>query len=287
VTAIRTPDTPPEDAAVTDRRDYATALPRGTIVLRHQLLKHLHVLLQPRTYLEIGVRKGASLALSRARTVAVDPFYNIESEILCDLHLVRTTSDEFFARRHPLAHFDEPIVDLAFIDGMHLSEYALRDVINVERFCHAGSVIVIDDMLPRTIEEAGRTRRGASEHGAWAGDVYKMVAAFRELRPDLICLEVDTRPTGTVVLMTPDPQATALRDAYDRLVGEFVVPDPQVVPIETLDRMRAVSPSAVVTAPIWETVRSLRTAPDERARSEIRSLVARAGLLGSESVPVG
>jgi predicted O-methyltransferase YrrM len=130
-------------------------------VFRHELLKHLHQLVQPRNYLEIGVRKGASLALSRARTVAVDPFYEIEREILCDLHLVRTTSDEFFARRHPLAHFDEPVVDLAFIDGMHLSEYALRDVINVERYCHAGSVIVIDDMLPRGIEEAGRTRQGA------------------------------------------------------------------------------------------------------------------------------
>jgi hypothetical protein len=256
-------------------------------VFRHELLKHLHQLVQPRNYLEIGVRKGASLALSRARTVAVDPFYEIEREILCDLHLVRTTSDEFFARRHPLAHFDEPVVDLAFIDGMHLSEYALRDVINVERYCHAGSVIVIDDMLPRGIEEAGRTRQGAAAHGHWAGDVYKMVEAFRELRPDLICLEVDTRPTGTAVLMTPDPTSTALVDAYDRLVGEFVVPDPQVVPVETLERSRAVKPGAVVDAPFWEALRNLRTAPDARARSEIRRLVSDAGLLQPQGAAVG
>jgi hypothetical protein len=256
-------------------------------VFRHELLKHLHQLLQPRTYLEIGVRKGASLALSRARTVAVDPFYEIEREILCDLHLVRTTSDEFFARRHPLAHFDEPVVDLAFIDGMHLSEYALRDVINVERYCHAGSVIVIDDMLPRGVEEAGRTRQGAAAHGHWAGDVYKMVASLRELRPDLICLEVDTRPTGTAVLMTPDPTSTALADAYDRLVAEFVVPDPQDVPTETLERTRAVKPWALVRAPIWDPVRSLRTAPDARARAEIRRLVDQAGLLESTVARVG
>jgi hypothetical protein len=256
-------------------------------VFRHELLKHLHRLVQPRNYLEIGVRKGASLALSRATTIAVDPFYAIEREILCDLHLVRTTSDEFFARRHPLAHFDEPTVDLAFIDGMHLSEYALRDVINVERYCHAASVIVIDDMLPRGIEEAGRTRRGEAAHGHWAGDVYKMVAAFRELRPDLICLEVDTRPTGTAVLMTPDPTATALVDAYDRLVGEFVVPDPQVVPVETLERSRAVDPSALVGAdPVWEAVRGLRTAADARARGEIRQALHGAGLLAREVEPV-
>ena len=42
-------------------------------MFRHELLKHLHALVQPRNYLEIGVRKGASLALSRARTIAIDP----------------------------------------------------------------------------------------------------------------------------------------------------------------------------------------------------------------------
>jgi hypothetical protein len=248
-------------------------------LLRHQLLKNLHQLLQPRNYLEIGVRKGKSLALSRARTIAVDPFFEIDREVHCDLHLVRTTSDEFFARRFPLAHFDEPVIDLAFIDGMHLAEYALRDVINVERYCHAGSVIVIDDMLPRSVEEAGRTRRGAAVKGAWAGDVYKMVAAFRSLRPELVCLEVDTQPTGTVVLLNPDATATALADAYDELVAEFVVPDPQVVPPETLTRTRAVSPTAVVDAPIWDGLRDVRGLPEGKARPEVQRLLRGSGLL--------
>ncbi|MGA8210156.1 MAG: class I SAM-dependent methyltransferase [Nocardioidaceae bacterium] len=255
-------------------------------MLRHVLLKNLHRLVQPRTYLEIGVRRGKSLTLSRARTIAVDPFYAVDFEVMCDLHLVRTTSDEFFARRHPLAHFDEPVIDLAFIDGMHLAEYALRDVINVERYCHAASVIVIDDMLPRSVEEAGRTRRGAADGGAWAGDVYKMIDAFRTLRPDLICLEVATRPTGTVVLMTPDAGAGGLVEGYDRLVSEFVVPDPQVVPLEILERTRTVSPAAVVDAPVWERLRALRGGPDEQVRAELRSLVEGAGLLGQRT-PVG
>jgi hypothetical protein len=254
-------------------------------VLRHELLKNLHRLLQPRTYLEIGVRKGKSLTLSRTRTIAIDPFFEIDREVLCDLHLVRTTSDEFFARRHPLAHFDEPTIDLAFIDGMHLAEYAFRDVINVERYCQPGSVIVIDDMLPRSVEEAGRTRRGAAANGAWAGDVYKMIDAFRTLRPELVCLEVSTRPTGTVVLMNPDPSATGLVDAYDRLVAEWVVPDPQVVPTEILDRTRTVTPAAVVNAPIWEQVRALRGRPHDQAGAAVRLLVQDAGLL-RQSVPV-
>jgi Methyltransferase domain len=248
-------------------------------LLRHQLLKNLHQLLQPRTYLEIGVRKGKSLALSRARTIAVDPFFEIDREVHCDLHLVRATSDEFFARRFPLAHFDGPLIDLAFIDGMHLAEYALRDVINVERYCHPGTVIVIDDMLPRTVEEAGRTRRGAAMRGAWAGDVYKMIDAFRTSRPELVCLEVDTQPTGTVVLLNPDAGAKGLVEAYDRLVGEFVVPDPQQVPAEILDRSRAVSPTAVVESSIWDGLRDLRGLPEEKARPEVQRLLQGSGLL--------
>ena len=254
-------------------------------MLRHELLKNLHRLLQPRNYLEIGVRRGKSLMLSRARTIAIDPFFEIDREVRCDLHLVRTTSDEFFARRHPLAHFDEPVIDLAFIDGMHLAEYAFRDVLNVERYCLPASVIVIDDMLPRSVEEAGRTRRGAAANGAWAGDVYKMVDAFRTLRPDLICLEVGTRPTGTVVLMNPDPTATALVDAYDQLVAQWVVPDPQVVPAEILDRARTITPAALVNAPIWERFRSLRGRSGGAAGAEVRQLVQDAGLL-RQSQPV-
>lgn len=241
---------------------------------RHELLKSLHELLEPRSYLEIGVSTGKSLTLSRTRTIAVDPFFKVAEEVLCDLHLVRATSDEFFARRRPLAHFDRPVVDLAFIDGMHLAEYALRDVINIERFTHAASVVVIDDMLPRNVNEAGRGRDAGAPHGAWAGDVYKMIGAFRELRPDIVCLEVDTKPTGTVVLLLPDPSSTALSDAYDRLVAQYVVPDPQKVPDAILGRTRAIRPETLLEAPIWQELRRLRELSDARARPAVRSLLS-------------
>jgi hypothetical protein len=245
---------------------------------RHELLKSLHELLEPRTYFEIGVSTGSSLTLSRTRTIAVDPFYKVVEEVLCDVHLVRTTSDEFFARKRPLAHFDRPVIDFAFIDGMHLAEYALRDVINVERFTHAASVIVIDDMLPRHVDEAGRGREAGARRGAWAGDVYKMIDAFRELRPDLVCLEVDTKPTGTVVLLLPDPSSRALPEAYDRLVAEYVVPDPQKVPDAILGRTRALDPETLLESPVWGQLRRLREQPDAQARPAVRSLLNDAGL---------
>lgn len=246
---------------------------------RHDLLRELHSLLTPRTYFEIGVREGRSLALSRCKSVAVDPFFQLDCELQCDVHLVRTSSDEFFARKHPLAHLDEPVVDLAFIDGMHLSEYALRDVVNTERYTHPGSVIVIDDMLPRTVDEAGRTRRGTAERGAWAGDVYKLVPALRRHRPDLVVLEVDTFPTGTAVILVPDSRSRVMHQAYDSLVEEFVVPDPQQVPEATMQRSAAVDPEVLLASGIWSDLVSLRRVEHDAALARGRSVVEAAGLL--------
>ncbi len=241
---------------------------------KHELLTELHRRLRPRSYFEIGVRTGKSMELSRVPSIGVDPFYEITRELHCDLHLVRTTSDEFFARAHPFAHFEEGVFDLAFIDGMHLAEFALRDLINTERHSHPGSVIVIDDVLPRNVREASR------EHvsGAWAGDVFKMIDVLRARRPDLVLLEVDTAPTGTLVVLLPDAQDRALAQAYDEVVGDFVVPDPQVVPDWSLTRSRSVAPSVLLDAPIWGALRQARGQRRDRARDELRPALERAGL---------
>jgi hypothetical protein len=245
---------------------------------RHDLLARLHELLEPRTYFEIGVNRGASLSLSRTRSIGVDPVFMVDQEIRCDVHLVRQTSDEFFERADAFDHFDVPVVDLAFIDGMHLGEYALRDFINTERRTHPTSVVVIDDMLPRSPEEAGRRRTTK----AWTGDVYKVAETLRELRPDLVVLEVDTSPTGTVVVLNPDAGSDVLATAYDDLVEAYVTPDPQPVPEEILKRSRALDPSALLAAPIWSELRRLREGEAPPARSEVAALLAGAGL----TVPV-
>jgi hypothetical protein len=244
-------------------------------VRRHDLLAGLHERLRPRTYLEIGVSTGLSLGLSRVPSIGVDPFYSVTTEIRCDVHLVRTTSDEFFARRHPLAHFPEPVIDLAFIDGMHLAEYALRDLINVEGYTSPASVIVLDDMLPRNREEAARVREYT---GAWAGDVYKLIDTVRSLRPDVVCLEIDTSPTGTVMILCPDAGSTALAAAYDDTVEAYVVPDPQSVPAEILSRKRAVDPVALLDSPVWDELRTARGLDAAAARVRVRAACRSAGL---------
>lgn len=241
---------------------------------RHDLLAELHRLLAPRTYFEIGVNNGGSMTLSRTRSIGVDPYYALQREIRCDVHLVRTSSDEFFAREHPLAHFDEPVIDLAFIDGMHLAEYAFRDFVNTERFCHPGTVLVIDDMLPRDAPEARRDRSVPSGSHLWAGDVYKVALTLRELRPDLVCIEVDTAPTGTVVVLNPDPASTVLVEAADDIVESYVVPDPQPVPAGVMDRRDAHDPRALLDLPVWAELTAVRDLPADEARTRVEAAVA-------------
>jgi hypothetical protein len=221
---------------------------------RHEFLAALFDKLRPRTYLEIGTRFGDSLRLSRVPSIAIDPGFMIKHEIVADVQLVRATSDEFFARKDPLAHLPLPVIDFAFLDGMHLSDFVLRDFMNVERFTGPGSVIVFDDMLSRNIDEAARDRFT----GPWTGDVYKALDALRKLRPDLITIEVNTSGSGVAIVLLPDSTSRILHDNYDRLVAEMVTPDPQDVPDAVLKRTYAVAPETIIDSPIWHQLVHLR-----------------------------
>jgi hypothetical protein len=250
---------------------------KGTTVDRHGFLRQLHRSYKPRNYLEIGVNDGRSLTLSRVPSVAVDPAFKVVTEIACDVHLVKQTSDDFFARKDPLLHLrpgrnpfralarrdpmgllgGDPKVDLSFIDGMHIFEFALRDFMNVERHAQWSSVVVLDDMLPRNVDEAARDRHT----DAWTGDVYKVAQVLRRFRPDLTVVEVDTKPTGVVVIFGMDPSSTVLKHNYDAIMKEYITEDPQDVPEETIARKNAVKAEALLGAPFW---RSLTRARDLR-----------------------
>ena len=221
---------------------------------RHTFLQALHTMLRPRSYLETGVNFGQSMTLSRVQSVGIDPEFSVTRELLADVHLARTSSDEFFARRDPIAHLDAGVVDLAFIDGMHLSEYVVRDYLAVERFTTPTSVVVFDDLLPRNVDEAARYRHTR----AWTGDVYKALQALRDFRPDLVVLEVDTTPTGVGVVLCPDASHGGVLPQYDEWLDTAISPDPQLVPDEVLHRTRAHDPERLLASTGWSALPRLR-----------------------------
>lgn len=217
----------------------------------------MHARLAPQTYLEIGVASGKSLRLASCRRVGIDPGYAITVPIDGDIALFRTTSDEYFSRPDPLAATGGRPFDMAFIDGLHLFEFALRDFINTEKHCARNGVIVFDDMLPRTTDEAARERHTSS----WTGDVFSILEVLAKYRPGLSVVPIDTHPTGLLLVLGLDPTDTTLADNYDRIVAEYRRPDPQQVPEELLDRLSVLQPERVLEADFWEVLRQSRTDP--------------------------
>ena len=217
-------------------------------ITRHELMRGLHEKIRPRTYLEIGIQQGTSMALSRARSIGVDPRFKVDKPIHCDVQLVKAASDDFFAGDDPLRHFDGVPIDLAFIDGMHLSEFALRDFINTEPLMADTGVVVLDDVLPRNGLEAARDRKTND----WTGDVFKAVEILRRRRPDLVVLLVNTAPTGTAVVVGVDQASTILMHVYEEELDYLLWPDPQTPPQEYLDRSIAVEPDVLLASGVWE-----------------------------------
>jgi spore maturation protein CgeB len=108
------------------------------------LMQELHQDLKPDVYLEIGTESGASLALSKGLSIAIDPAFQIEADVMgskSGLILQQCTSDAFFASG--LLEKLGVKIDLAFLDGMHLFEYLLRDFINTEQHMSPDGAILM------------------------------------------------------------------------------------------------------------------------------------------------
>jgi hypothetical protein len=158
-----------------------------------QVLRALHMTLWPKLYVEIGVREGKSLELAHANTrcIAIDP---APSQALVEKGKPNTafsvsTSDAFFANPHNsqlVAGFD-----LAFIDGDHSFDHALRDFESLERLAKPSSIIAIHDVIP--MDE--RTATPLPQSSFHTGDVWRLMAAIVE-RTDLVAFTVACPPTG-------------------------------------------------------------------------------------------
>ena len=178
---------------------------------------------RPRTYLEIGVAAGDSLRLVRAPTLAigVDPAPLIAGPLEPNQRVFAETSDAFFAGHDVRAELGGLPLDLAFIDGMHHFEYALRDFANLERLCTPRSTILIHDTYPLDRVTAERDRR----RKFWSGDIWRLVVLLKKYRPELAIHTVAAAPTGLTVVRNLDPASRLLFERHDELCREFLALD--------------------------------------------------------------
>ena len=124
------------------------------------------------TYLEIGVENGYTFNnVHFLKKIGVDP-----DPKCADIYIHKLTSDEFFAEKIVSS------LDIIFIDGMHHSEYVLRDFYNSIKILNSNGSIFIDDIIPLNYNEQLRIpqkhyyENGILKYGEeWTGDVWKTI----------------------------------------------------------------------------------------------------------------
>lgn len=224
------------------------------------VLASLHEALAPRSYFEIGVRRGESLRLARCPALGVDPAPALSAPLGAGQRVMALASDDFFAFES--AALAAP-PDLAFIDGLHLFEQVLRDFMHVERHAAAGTLVVIDDIFPNHPAQAARERRTR----AWTGDVWKLHALLAEQRPDLHLLPLDAWPTGLLLVAGLDPGNRVLWENYNPLVRRYAALGPP--PPAVLSRQGALAPDDPRIAALAATLRAQRDADVATVRAAL------------------
>ena len=165
-----------------------------------QVLAWAHGRMRPRTYVEVGVNKGKSVSLALPDTVvaAIDPTPKISWPITRRTTVLEMTSDCAFDEGHVDRVLAGRSVELAFVDGLHQAEVALRDYLNIEQRTVRGSAVLFHDCLPEDEAMAARER---GEARRWTGDVWKVVEWIRRHRPSL-CVDVFDSPPSGLALIT-------------------------------------------------------------------------------------
>jgi hypothetical protein len=231
------------------------------------LLQRIHDTLRPSLYLEIGVRRGDSLSLAHGRAVAIDPRPDPEFVPAEQVTLHKTTSDDYFesAAASELGRS----VDFAFIDGMHLAEFALRDFIHLESHAAPWAVIAIDDIFPNHPAQASRTRRTR----VWTGDVWRMVECLEKHRPDLLILKVSSHRTGLALVAGLDPDSMILLARYNPILAELRAGESAVPDASVLARRGALQPDHSSLRAFLSTMASLRKkrSPTVEVRSALQA----------------
>jgi hypothetical protein len=216
------------------------------------LLKEIHGYLLPRTYVEIGVAGGRSLAQAPPATlkVAIDPCLANRQPSSPSEKYFGLESDTFFEQNDLRTVLDGQAVDIAFIDGMHQFEFVLRDFMNLERFCSKRSVILVHDCNPYRREVAAREPPPNLHEVGWTGDVWKLIFCLKQYRPDLRVSVADSPPAGLAIVAGLDPGSSVLPRRYAEICGALLELDYSVLDSGKNEKLNVIPGS-------WDAVRPL------------------------------
>ncbi|BCS88389.1 class I SAM-dependent methyltransferase [Pseudodesulfovibrio sediminis] len=168
---------------------------------RAELINLICAHVRAKDYLEIGISKGQTLSsVIASNRTGVDPaprLAELEDRYRAGMNGVRMftlESDPFFAD-------NTETFDVIFVDGLHLYEQAIKDVLNAFNILNPGGFVIAHDLLPEKEEEAARDR----DSYIWNGDVWKIMLDLNTYHPGVEKFVVNS-DCGMGVLWPSDPE---------------------------------------------------------------------------------
>lgn len=152
-------------------------------MLQHKFIQFIIDTCKFERYLEIGTAPGAD-CFKKIRCkikIGCDPVVStgpVDAGMVYGL-----TSDDFFK-------INTMTFQISYIDGMHLYEYVIRDIVNSWNCLDLGGFIICHDCIP--YDETAASRELLNPNWAWNGDVYRSILWFKDTYPDIPCFVVTT-----------------------------------------------------------------------------------------------